>query len=166
MTVQEQVRQVLSDPLSLPPEFLDYLVQYAAINPVPVGAVRAAIVNSTGGGFGYATGAGGSVTQATSKSTAVILNTRTGQITMNNAALAGGASVTFTLNNSAVANTDVVTVNPVGTVAAGGNYRAEVAWTTGAVGAQTIGIRVTNVSGGSLSEALILQFSILDGASS
>ena len=44
-------------------------------------------------GLGYGTGSGGTVTQATSKSTTVVLNKPTGQITMNGAALASGAVV-------------------------------------------------------------------------
>ena len=43
-------------------------------------------------GIGYATGAGGTVTQATSKSTAVILNKLTGAITMNAASQAARRS--------------------------------------------------------------------------
>ena len=41
-------------------------------------------------GIGYAAGAGGTVTQATNKSTTVVLNKTTGQITMNAASLAAG----------------------------------------------------------------------------
>jgi hypothetical protein len=51
--------------------------------------------------FGSAT-ANSMVTQLTSKSTAVTANGISGQITMNNAALAGQAYVTFTVNNSFV----------------------------------------------------------------
>ena len=49
---------------------------------------------------------GGTVTQATNKSTAVTLNAESGQITMNNAALAAAAEVSFTVNNDKVAATD------------------------------------------------------------
>ncbi|NBS24587.1 MAG: hypothetical protein EBS78_11605 [Altererythrobacter sp.] len=42
---------------------------------------------STSGGIGYGTGAGGTVTQATSKSTGVTLDKVCGEITMNNATL-------------------------------------------------------------------------------
>lgn len=62
-------------------------------------------------GAGYATGAGGSVTQITSQTTAVTLNKVCGKITMFNAAFNTGALVTFTVNNSAVAAGDVVVVN-------------------------------------------------------
>lgn len=66
------------------------------------------VVSGAAGGLGYGTGAGGTVTQATSKTTAVTLNKPSGQITMNGAALATGAWVTFTLNNSLVSATDAV----------------------------------------------------------
>lgn len=117
-------------------------------------------------GIGYGDGSGSSVTQSTSKSTAVTLNAINGQITMHDASLASGASVTFTLNNAVVRPGDVVIVSPRGTFAASGSYRADVVWSTGAAGAETIGICVTNISGGSLSEAVALQFSILKGSSS
>ena len=54
---------------------------------------------------------GTSVTQATNKSTGVTANTATGVITLNNAALAAAAEVSFTVTNSEVAATDVVVVN-------------------------------------------------------
>ena len=54
-------------------------------------------------GIGYSTGAGGTVIQATNKSTGVTLNTVTGIITMNNASLAADTSVAFVLTDSAIA---------------------------------------------------------------
>ena len=51
---------------------------------------------------------GGTVTQATNKSTGVTLNTESGQITMNNAQLDAGTEVSFTVTNSKIAATDVV----------------------------------------------------------
>lgn len=62
---------------------------------------------STGPGIGYATGAGGTVTQATSRLTSVTINKLSGQITTNNGSLGAGAVATFTVNNSTVAATDV-----------------------------------------------------------
>lgn len=53
---------------------------------------------------------GGTVTQATSRSTGVTLNTLSGVITMNAASLAAAAEATFTVTNSKVAATDVVIV--------------------------------------------------------
>ena len=109
-------------------------------------------------GVGYATGAGGAVTQATSKSTGVTLNTVTGQITTTSAALAGGAEVGFTVTNSTVAATDV----PVLAMASGGaadSYQ----FGTDAVAAGSFRIIITNVSAGSLSEALVINFAIIKG---
>lgn len=60
-------------------------------------------------GVGYATGAGGTVTQATSRTTGVTLNKICGAITLVSAA--GSATpATFTVTNSAVEATDVVKV--------------------------------------------------------
>ena len=43
---------------------------------------------------------GGTVTQATGKSTGVTLNAASGQITMDDAALAAAAEISFTVTNS------------------------------------------------------------------
>lgn len=118
------------------------------------------LVTSNTGGLGYGTGAGGTVTQATSKSTAVTLNRPSGQITMNNEALAGGASVSFTLNNTLLSTSDTVVVN-MG-FGSGGNYSVEAVFVYG--GGCTI--RVTNLTGGSLSDTPQIQFAIIKGATS
>jgi hypothetical protein len=47
-SLQQAVENILSDPINLPSPFLDYLIQYAAVNPIPSAAVSAPIVNSTG----------------------------------------------------------------------------------------------------------------------
>ena len=104
---------------------------------------------------------GGTVTQATNKSTGVTLNTESGQITMNNAALAAAAEVSFTVTNSEIAATDVVVVNH-GAAGTAGSYLVGVS----AIAAGSFGITVTNVSGGSLSEAIVINFVALKGASS
>lgn len=107
-------------------------------------------------GLGYGTGAGGTVTQATSKSTAVTLNKPAGRITTAADALAAGATVSFTLNNSLISATDVVMVTPYGF----SSYTAVV----GEVSAGTATIRLTNLSGGSLSQAVGINFAIIKGA--
>lgn len=111
---------------------------------------------STGGG--YTTGAGGTVTQATSKATGVTLNKACGRITMHNAALAAGAEVAFTLTNSTIAATDVVVVN-VQSVGTAGAYLVGV----GAVSAGSCSITVSNCSTGSLSQAIVLNFVVIKG---
>lgn len=106
--------------------------------------------------LGYATGAGGTVAQATSKATAVTLNKLTGEITVNAAALAAATIVTFVFNNSTLAAGDqiVCTHHATGTFGAYGiNCRV-----TGA-GAASIAIR--NNSAASLSEAIVIKFSVI-----
>lgn len=73
-------------------------------------ATGAITSSSATGGVGYATGAGGAVTQGTSRTTAVVLNTVAGAITLFSAA-GSTTPATFTVTNSAVAATDVVIVN-------------------------------------------------------
>lgn len=116
------------------------------------------IKSSGTAGIGYATGAGGAVTQATSKSTGVTLNKTCGQITMNAAALASGASASFTLTNSAIAATDVV-MPSIASGATAGAYRIF----CDATAAGSCQISLTNGSGGSLSEAIVINFVVLKG---
>lgn len=104
---------------------------------------------------GYATGAGGAVVQATSKATGVTLNKPCGQITMNAAALAASTAVSFVLTNSFIEITDVLIINFSG-VATPSNY---VINPNTAAGSATI--TVFNRSGGSLSEALVIQFALI-----
>jgi len=112
--------------------------------------------------LGYGVGAGGTVTQATSKSTGVTLNKPSGAITMNNAALASGAAVAFTLNNSLIANADKVTanVNSTGSVTYDG-YSVRVRVSVGACV-----FTVKNETAGSLSEPVSINFEVHKGATS
>lgn len=116
------------------------------------------IVNTTTSYIGFAAAAWGSVTQATSKATAVTLNTPTGKITMNGAALASGASVTFIVNNSTVVANDVILANIQGT-ATGNSYHLDVV----AVGGGTFTLQLHNFSAGSLSEAVVINFLVIKG---
>lgn len=106
--------------------------------------------------LGYTTDAQGTVTQATSKSTAVTLNKSAGQITMNNAALASVTNVTFTLNNSFISANDILILN-VGSGATSGAYNC---WVSG-LGAGSASITLRNISGGSLSEAVVINFALI-----
>lgn len=106
--------------------------------------------------FGYTTAAQGAVTQATSKSTGVTLNKSAGQITMNNASLATATNVTFTFTNSLISANDILILN-VGSGATAGAYNC---WVSGlSAGAATVTLR--NISGGSLSEAVVLNFALI-----
>jgi hypothetical protein len=113
-------------------------------------------VRVTTGTLGYSTGAGGAVTQATSKATAVTINKPTGQITLNNAALAAGASVAFTVNNTLVVATDTIIIHRV----SGGTAGAYNIWID-SVSASTFVVYVRNITLGALSEAPVLNFSII-----
>lgn len=116
----------------------------------------AVLSSSSSAGIGYSTGAGGTVTQATSKSTAVTINTICGQITMNNAALGGSTAVSFTVNNSSVASSDTIVVN-IQSGAAANAYLLTIL----SVSAGAFAILVYNLSGGSRSEALVLNYSVI-----
>ena len=110
-----------------------------------------------GGQLGYSTDAQGAVTQLTSKSTGVTLDKSCGQITMNNAALAGTTNVTFTLTNSLIGVKDVLVLNVYGGTS--GSYNV---WVSGlAAGSATITVR--NITGGSLSEAIVINYAIIHG---
>jgi hypothetical protein len=102
-------------------------------------------------------GSGGTVTQATDKTTAVTLNNVTGRITMNNAALAATTAVTFTMTNSHSKASSLCVLNHVGVGV--GSYDFYPVCSDGSVA-----ITVYNKTGGSLSQALQLRFLILPGA--
>lgn len=102
-------------------------------------------------GIGTSTG---TVTQLTSKATGVTLNKSTGQITTHNAALAAATTVTFTLTNSVIAAVDVVLPILVSGHATAGTYQV---WCE-VPAAGSVKFNVRNMSAGSLSEALVIQF--------
>lgn len=106
------------------------------------------------GNLGYVTGkgAGGTVTQATSRTTGVTLNAVTGQITLFNGA---GSSLgqTFTLSNSKIKSTSNLHINIAGSPT--GLYYFGVKITAGAAA-------ITVFNPGNNSEAPVLQFAIID----
>lgn len=118
--------------------------------------------SSATGGMGYATGAGGAVTQITSKSTATpAINKTCGQVTMHNAALAAGAKVSFVVTNSTVAATDTIIVS----VASGGTANAYRANVTAISAGASFTVTVENITAGSLSEAPVINFAIIKAVS-
>lgn len=64
-----------------------------------------------GGGFGYTTGAGGTATQATSRTTAVTVSKTCGTITLFSTTTTAGQTTTFTVTNTLVAATDIIVVS-------------------------------------------------------
>lgn len=119
---------------------------------------NALVINN--GGLGYGGGSGGSVTQLTSKATGVTLNTRSGKVTMHNAALAANTIVSFVLTNSQIGDDDVLLLTPCTAPTLGNNYRLEVVHS----GAGAARIRLTNISAGSLSESVAFNFAVIKGS--
>lgn len=107
-------------------------------------------------GFRSDEGAGGIVYQSTDKSTSVTLNAKCGTIVMDGAALADATSVSFTMYNTYIEAADVVALT-IGAGASLGSYLSQVEYTN--TGQCSIALR--NVSGGSLSEAVQLNFAII-----
>jgi hypothetical protein len=104
---------------------------------------------------GYATGSGGAVVQATSKATGVTLDKSNGQITMVNSALAGTTIVSFTLTNSVIEAGDIIVMNHI----SGGTLGAYAFNASTAAGSASI--NVSNLTTGSLSEAIVLRFAVI-----
>lgn len=115
------------------------------------------VLVTSSGGLGYGTGAGGTVTQATSKSTAVTLNKPTGKITTAADALAPSARASFLFNNSLIGANDVLVLTPA---VAGGNYNVQVIDS----GTGVAYIEIFNKSGVSQSQAIDIKFAIIKGA--
>lgn len=125
-------------------------------NAVTVGTYLSNVkVNS--GTMGYDTGAGGTVTQATSNTTAVTINKACGTIVTNNSGYAGlGAITSFTVNNSTVAATDSIVIQR----ASGGTNAVYIIFVD-SVGAGSFVVCVQNTSASTLNEALTLSFVII-----
>ena len=112
-------------------------------------------VISGSGKQGYATGSGGIVTQATNKSTGVTLSKSTGQITLNNAALAADTTVSFTLTNTVIEAGDILVMNHI----SGGTAGSYLLNAQSAAGSASINVR--NITTGSLSEAIVIAFAVI-----
>jgi hypothetical protein len=124
-------------------------------SPLTHTEVDANFTNLNADKAGYVAGEGGTVTQATSKSTGVTLSKKCGQITMNAAALAADTTVTFTLTNTEVVATDIIILNHV----SGGTAGAYLLNAQAGSGSASINVR--NITSGSLSEAIVIGFAII-----
>ena len=100
------------------------------------------------------------MTQATDKGTGVTLNKSAGRITMNNAALAGNTAVTFTMTNSLISANDVIILN----VSGGGTAAAYTTYVSSMTTGSAV-LTLRNLTSGSLSEAVIVNFAIIHGQS-
>lgn len=119
-----------------------------------VTATGGIVSTSSSGGVGYATGAGGAVTQATSRTTGVTLNKVSGAITLVSAA--GSATpAQFTVTNSAVVATDVIIINQKS-----GTDKYNVSITAVAAGSFQVNFSTT---GGTTTEQPVFNFSVIKG---
>lgn len=112
-------------------------------------------------GLGFYTGAGGMVTQLTTKATAFTLSKMCGQIITAADGLAHSTTVSATWTNTKIADTDVVIINHKsgGTI---GSYAFNVACNSGTA---TLYIRNIETTG-TLSEPLTLNFVVIKGVTS
>jgi len=111
------------------------------------------IIVSTGtAGVGYATGAGGTVTQSTNRTTGVTLNKTSGAITLFSAA-GSATAATFTVTNNTVAATDVIILNQKS-----GTDLYDLMVTAVASGSFNITFRTT---GGTTTETPVFNFAVI-----
>lgn len=117
----------------------------------------------TGGGIGYATGAGSTVTQATNRTTGVTINTLSGAITTSSASLAAEAAAVFVVTNSTVAIGDVPIIAQR-SGANGGN--TDVYVSAVAAGSFSITVANNNASGGTAETgAIVVNYAIVKAVS-
>lgn len=114
-------------------------------------------ISSSAGATGYAPGAGGSVTQATNKTTAVTINKLTGRITTASSSIAAGSTAAFTVNNSLVGPSDVVIINTDSVVTETYTAVAE------RVSSGSFLICLRNHTGSARSDVITLNFVVIKG---
>ena len=117
------------------------------------------------GKMGYPTGTGGTVTQATSRTTGVTLNKITGEIVLFAVGIAGHEADEFVLTNSTIEANDVIMlcIKNGGSLAAG--TRKYYVTQVHTVSAGSCTISVGNIDNGAItSESPTLQFVVLKGA--
>ena len=113
-----------------------------------------AIVSTGTAGVGYATGAGGTVTQGSSRTTGVTINKRCGAITMFSAA-GSATAASFTVTNSTVGANDVIILNQ-----ASGTNLYDLLVTAVTAGSFNITFLTT---GGTATDAPVINFAVIDG---
>jgi hypothetical protein len=158
----------MSNSIAIGVAYKDQEIVGGTLDNTPIGAttpstiVGTTIYSTTE--IGYTAAAQGTVTQLTDKSTGVTLNKSAGRITMNAAALAGSTAVSFVLTNNIISANDTMIVNISSntTGSAAGAYTTYVSYLV--AGSALITLRNLTAST-SYSEAVIINFSILHGAS-
>jgi hypothetical protein len=145
-------------------------IDSGAIDGTTVGVTTPAAVKGTTvqatTSLGYPTGTGGTVTQATSRTTGVTLNKITGQITLFASSLGGHDADEFTLTNSTIAADDVIMLSIKSGVAA--PTRKYYQFNVIAVAAGSCVISVGNLDNSAIpsagTESPVVQFVVIKGA--
>lgn len=120
------------------------------------------VLSNGTGGIGYSTGAGGTVTQGTSRTTGVTLNKTTGYINLFQVNGSSGKVDSFSLTNSTIAAGDIIVTNVLNSVAATrGVYHINAECSSGAAL-----IEVKYIPGQQTSEAPTIYFSVIKSVSS
>lgn len=125
-----------------------------------VDASRNVLVTGSGG-LGYGVGSGGTVAQATSRTTGVTLNKPSGAITLFSTTTTAGTFASFTLTNSSIAATDGVEV----CFASGATANSYGLLVT-AVAAGSCRIQIHNIAAVGTAEAPVIQFRVIKAATS
>ena len=107
---------------------------------------------------------GGAIVQGAAKTAAVVLNAASGQITtaataVSTAAMATDRPVRFKLTNSTITAHDLILIQHQ----SGGTMGAYIVWVDEVVAGSCF-INIRNITAAALSEAMVLQFSIVPGA--
>ena len=135
-----------------------FLARFTTVSP---GSSDYEALDTTTTGLGFYTGAGGTITQATSKATPFTLSKMCGQITTAADGLAHSTTVSATWTNSKIAATDVVIINHK----SGGTIGAYIFNVSCGAGTATLYI-TNNQTAGTLSEGLVLSFVVIKGVTS
>jgi hypothetical protein len=118
-------------------------------------ATASILTNGDNDGIGYSAGAGGTVTQITSRSTGVTINKVCGNIVTFSKTTTAGTFDRFTVTNSAMGANDVVILN----LKSGGNNRYQLLVKDNATG--SFAIEIYNVGAAGTAEALTISYAII-----
>ena len=135
---------------------------FLARSTTGAGDYEALVTTTTG--LGFYTGAGGTVTQLTTKATAFTLDKMCGQITTAANSLSGNTAVSATWTNNKIAATDVVIINHKSSGPSTGGTLGSYIFNVSCVVNGTATLTIRNIEHtGSLSEALVLNFVVIKG---
>lgn len=123
-------------------------------------AVQAGLLStSQTAGIGYGTGSGGAVTQITSRTTGVAINTVNGKITTDTSSLAAEAAAEFTVTNTSVAISDTIVLSIQSGTNSGNSH---VYVSTVAAGSFKIKVANDNAAGGTAETgAIIINYAVI-----